>query len=540
MSCTTKGQSEVIGVVILLSITMLSIGVIIAFAEPTVNEGTDIVDSSQMDNEFSLLDSRLATSALGASGSQRTDLNVNDGRISAEPEGATMTLYHNYTEADAQDVNSTLDNFVSVLNTAYGSPCSGGGGCTNDNWDDTGNIDDVLDALNETLVEIEMGKIEYTKDDEMLAYEGGGVWSKSEGDNGSVMVSPPEFHYARQGQTLTLPLFNVTSNFSAEGDRRGFEVGTSEEPDIRYEDNPVVGGSIRAEVESEYYRAWADYFDTRTEGSIDEDNIDDENNTASVALEVPKDTDIDGGHAFQGSIGGDSGYFDGDPSENEFFLSASEYIEDTLNEASGDNNNSDTGCIDSNQLTGDCTRAADDELTADGGDAVYYVDGEIPNSQEIDFDISDGNVTLAVDDEIDLGGSTEFDIVDNSSTEETRVEIMTQDDLEVGGNGHMNPDGNTSEMVFFAHSSIDIVRIDGSSADEFDFTVYAPNSLLQVNGMGNVDWSGAIVASGTDSLNGPKNNQIGEGSPVNLELGAATDTITYLHVTENEVFIEPR
>jgi len=208
---------------------------------------------------------------------------------------------------------------------------------------DATELSQALTALNRTLVEIEMGKIEYQKNNEVISYEGGGVWRREEGSNSSSMVSPPEFQYSRRGQTLTLPLFNVTSQARVSASSSSnLRVGA--ETDQLFDESPIVGGTVKARVESDYYRAWADYFDSRTEGDIVEDYIYDSNETATVDLEVPIKTEIDGGHAFQGSA--DADWFDGYPSTNEFSLGASGLIEETINEAQSDNDNSDFGCID--------------------------------------------------------------------------------------------------------------------------------------------------------------------------------------------------
>jgi len=222
-----------------------------------------------------------------------------------------------------------------------------------------------------------MGKIEYQKNNEVISYEGGGVWRREEGSNSSSMVSPPEFQYSRRGQTLTLPLFNVTSQARVSASSSSnLRVGA--ETDQLFDESPIVGGTVKARVESDYYRAWADYFDSRTEGDIGEDDIDDSNETATVDLEVPIKTEIDGGHAFQGSA--DADWFDGYPSTNEFSLGASGLIEETINEAQSDNDNSDFGCIDASGFNSCGTICLSD-------DAVFYFN-DVPDAGDADFDIS--------------------------------------------------------------------------------------------------------------------------------------------------------
>jgi hypothetical protein len=547
-SISNRGQSEVLGVVLLLSLTMMGIGMISVFAEPSVSDGLDRVGWSQMENEFSLLDSRLSTSALGASDSQGVELSLDSGLLQADPDGATMRLYQNFTNTSVQQVNSTvgpsgINNALQGGTGPYDSgPCIGEDVTTSATCDitDESGREEIAETLNTTLMKIEIGNIEYIKGDRKLAYEGGGVWKKNEETNQSIMMSPPEFHYSPRGQTLTIPLFNMTNNVSVSSNRgANFEVVADSEPRQVFEQNPVVGGKIMAEVESEYYRAWANYFKSRTQGTIDEEKIDDENQTARVDLTVPFDQDLDGGHAFQGGSV-DEDYFKGGVSKNEFFLSASDYIEDNVEQAEDNNNNSDVACITDNQIGSDCTSGS--ELHSDGGEAYYYINESGLNNY-ITFDITSGNVTLVVDSSLDVQGGRNFDVIpaaDNS----TRAEILVRgpDNTDIGGSGSdINVGGNASNIVYFIHSEIDEVNINGVSSGDNAFTLYAPNSLLTGNGMGNINWRGALVASNADlnggNPNNPGYNKIGEGSPVNLELGGQENTITYLQVTENEVSV---
>ncbi len=534
-------QSEVLGIILLLGLTMVAIGGILYFAEPAISGGMELSESSQIENEFSLLDSKLATSALGASEAQNVEMNLHGGELRADPEGATLRMYHNFTDEEVKLTANSLgrEQLTEGIDNLDGPDSSNCVDPLCDPVNQSGDVQVAQDNFNRTLVEVDIGKIEYTDTDneEKIAYEGGAVWKKSFFSNDSVMISPPEFHYSTRGQTLTVPLFNVTTNFTASSTAgRNIRVGTTPEAVQLFDENPIVGGTVTAEIQSEYYRAWAKYFESRTAGTVGEDNIDDDEQTAIVELAVPHDDDIDGGHSFQGSADGD--WFDGDPGENEYFLSASGYIEDTLSDARNDNDNDevDDCTVDEGGIPDDC------EIAPDSGEDYLLYFSDDPDFGDADFDLSEGNVTIAVDGAYSHGTDT-WSITDND-TGNTRLEVMLRDEPQqtfMPGQLDLNPppnSGNTSEMIVFVHSSVDSIDIAGAGGSEKYVTLYAPNTVISPSGFGNAEWEGAIVGQSLDASNNEPQNPMRQGSPVDLNLGAQTDTITYLQVTENEVRVE--
>jgi hypothetical protein len=120
----------------------------------------------------------------------------------------------------------------------------------------------------ETVTEnVTLGAIVYERDDDRVAYQGGGVW-RSNGD-GSWMVSPPEFHY--RGDTLTLPLVTIDGVDGRLGDA-AVVTGRSEHPEGLFPSenvsNPLLGGNVTVTVESEYAQAWGRFFETRTRANV--------------------------------------------------------------------------------------------------------------------------------------------------------------------------------------------------------------------------------------------------------------------------------
>jgi hypothetical protein len=147
-------------------------------------------------------------------------------------------------------------------------------------------INKTTDATT-TMLNDSMGEVVFDRQDTRIAYQGGGVW-RQEGA-GSVMVSPPEFHY--RGATLTLPLVSVTGD-SLLGRSAFISTNGSTErafPDESLSEewtNPLDNHEIYVTVQSRYYEAWGRYFETRTDGDVVYDHP---NNRATIELVVPAD-----------------------------------------------------------------------------------------------------------------------------------------------------------------------------------------------------------------------------------------------------------
>jgi len=244
----TDAQSEVIGVIILLAMSMLAIGMIFLFGQGSIQGIQDSTQQERMMNEFALLDSSIAASALGESESQSARVNLGGGTLISNSTGTVMNItYRNDTDPSK--------NFNEVIN---------------------------------------IGNVKYEHKDRVLGYEGGGVWMKDEGAKQSRMVSPPEFHYNRQ--TMTLPMFNITDDIRVSGDKGWFraEGGETEVvlPNESRNITPLPAGNVTVKVEgTEFYEAWATYFEDRTQGI----NVKtyDNNNTAEMTLPVPEPGNVE-------------------------------------------------------------------------------------------------------------------------------------------------------------------------------------------------------------------------------------------------------
>ncbi|MFZ3384657.1 MAG: hypothetical protein WA144_12095 [Candidatus Methanoperedens sp.] len=213
-----SAEAEVIGHVIILSITILGIGMITIFGIPAIYSLEDMANSKNVEQAFTVLDSRASRVTLGDSPLQITNINLGGGTMTVEPNSSDNPSY--------MVVNSTSFNFT-----------------------------------------IPMGKIKYDLGDRIVAYEGGGVWAMYPG-GGTVMLSPPEFHY--NGWTLTLPVINISGNASISGEGTAVVSIKKNSISILYPNswanriNPLntSDGKLYVYIRSDYYKAWADYAKT--------------------------------------------------------------------------------------------------------------------------------------------------------------------------------------------------------------------------------------------------------------------------------------
>ncbi len=242
-----KAEGELVGHVIILGITVLGVSMISLYGIPAIYSLQDIANVKNVEQTFTVLDSQASRAVIGESPLQITNINLGGGSLTVEPNSTDSPSYIM--------VNSTIFNFT-----------------------------------------IPMGKIEYQLGDRIVAYEGGGVWSKY--PSGSVMLSRPEFHY--NGVTLTLPVFNISGNTSVGG--RGTAVVSVKKPETRVvfpnnsrsdwvnRTNPVnytQVGKVYVTIRSDFYDAWAEHVATLS--SVEIVSTDEKNSTTEMALTVYPD-----------------------------------------------------------------------------------------------------------------------------------------------------------------------------------------------------------------------------------------------------------
>lgn len=154
----------------------------------------------------------------------------------------------------------------------------------------------VVNGSNTCTATFGLGAITYEADGRTeVAYQAGGVWKRTEA--GSVMLSPPDMQY-RNG-TFSLQMVNVTGtvegpveelqatkNVSASRARSEQFRETFGDPACNPPKKVVVS------VESEYHRAWGEFFREYIGGNV---TTDPETGTASVELvQVGRSVDVSG------------------------------------------------------------------------------------------------------------------------------------------------------------------------------------------------------------------------------------------------------
>jgi len=214
-----RADSEVIDHVILLGIAILGISMIILYGVPVIKSLQNMAHVKNAEHAFTVFDSRTSRAALAEAPRQATDMNLGGGYISVMPNSSEEPSF----------VLIQLKNGTSSL------------------------APDIY---------IPMGKIVYRLENREVAYEGGGVWSKY--PLGSIMISPPEFHY--NGITLTLPVINILDT-SSKGGEGTVSLNIEKKntliiyPKDSYS-NPIPEDvtHVNITIKSEYYYAWANYF----------------------------------------------------------------------------------------------------------------------------------------------------------------------------------------------------------------------------------------------------------------------------------------
>ncbi|ELZ61425.1 MULTISPECIES: DUF7289 family protein [Halorubrum] len=218
-----RAQSEVLGTVLLLGLTVAVVGTTVALGGAALDDSQRTADLQRVEGAMTQVDSKASLVAHGESPSQRVSFGSGGGDVSVDHDAGRMVIAENETG------------------------------------------DEIVNAS--------LGALVYERDGTRIAYQGGGVW-RSDG-NRSRMVSAPEFHY--RGETLTVPLVTISENTTANGDE---VILTSEgSPNGHVAQNPVVD-DIRVTVTGDYHEGWAAFFESRTDTRI----IDRRNDSVTVLL----------------------------------------------------------------------------------------------------------------------------------------------------------------------------------------------------------------------------------------------------------------
>ncbi|UPV73596.1 hypothetical protein M0R89_13740 [Halorussus limi] len=556
----TRAQSEVLGVVLLLGITIVGTGLIVAFGSSALDDSKRASEIDSAENAMTQLDSKASLVGIGASPVQRTSLGVDS--VSVENRSGWMRV-----RVNPMDVNEP----------------------------------------ERTVMNQSLGAVTYRNADTAIAYQGGGVWKRT--GNGTTMVSPPEVHY--RDTTLTLPLVAVSGRGPLDGTAVVRKNGTGDPKYPRPTNgmsNPLTRAEVNLTVQSEYYRAWGRFFEQRTGGEV---KFDHDNRSVTLRLITPpnvpkvkqgvastssKKLNIHGGggeetftDSYNSSVGpyteskNQSGTIEtvggvsmsGDAEIRGNLVSGGGVVEikssktrvegnvsyggsfslsgqatvtgwvanngsvadidpvgpmvtarnDSIHDS---NDNGATGAISNGRLVG-CSSTC--ELTA----GKYYLEEiDIDNGEELVVNLSDGNVALAVSGPISVDGGTIR--VENPSGGRTNV-YMDATKFEVVGGGEVRIPGQKSGSF----------RVYGPPGVEAEFSdsrfvgmLYAPDSPSVQGSVAVTTHAkvfGALVGGET---------RMKSGGTVHYDAALARSTtlpqnyqtaprVTYMHVTVNRV-----
>jgi len=454
----SRGVSNVLGLVLLFAIVIAGVVVVVTVGVTALDATRGELDTGRAEKALTQFDSRSAMVALGGTSHQGVDLAAAGGAgYGVDPEAGWMNVTAH---------NETADE-------------------------------------HKTLVNATLGAVVYGSGDESIAYQGGGVWQRTE--SGVRMLSPPEFHF--RDQTLTLPIITVDGDRSLGGNAR---VTRAKRSAVRYPNatadsnftNPLDDGYVNVTVNSGYYEAWGQYFEQRTDGDVFYDH---ENETALIQLVVPFEEDFTNVVATTNDGGITVNGIDPQPSPSETGVNyplADTRIEDAVEECETDS----TACDDTTAFSS----------ITDGG--TYYRDSSFAGT--VDVDTSNGNVTLVVD--------GDFDPSSVAISGDNFTEVLVRGDV-VGDNAQHTKDADAFRVIVHSDGEFDM-----NGNTEFDGFLYAPGSTCDMNG--NAFIVGGAVCETMD-INGNPNDFTYDPAveDINLFLDEDSVKVTYLHVTENPI-----
>lgn len=477
-----RSQSEVLGVVLLFGLTIVSVTAVVVMGSVALSDTQQSADIEGVSQSMTQFASQASLVAHGDSGSQTVSI------------GGSADAIHSIDESAGTLYIETPDDSASV----------------------------------------DMGTVKFEKDGDSVAYQGGGVWKMKDG--GPTMVSPPEFHYRvveGGSPTLTLPLVSV------KGDHVGSDLRVSAlgETEPLFDTIQTTGGSVDVTVQSEYYLAWGQFFESRTTGSVEYDH--DENNATVTLLAPAEGGEVDSGVLGGGNalnFGGGSGFIDGysegiyggSPDEETTVKMDGDLSDEQAFEVYGDVHVSGDMSISQGgtEITGNVY--VDGDMTIDqqptlagevhvGGDLADNAQGQSFNFQDDVFlrgSVYDLNST--VDGDVHAGGSQSLDGVDldivgdllirgdaDGLPDELDVSnihvagTMVLERIDISGDVMVGEEAVVAEGE---ETNIDTLHVDGDVTIEEGFSgnIQSTGSveLDAVDGSGTYDVEGDITATG--------------------------------------------
>lgn len=469
-----RAQSEVIGTVLLLGITIAAVTATVATGSVVLAAVTDDARTAGVENGMSQFTSQSNLVALGETDAKRFDLGSVDG--------GDLRL-----EEDAGRVEIRIER-PNGTNSVY----------------------------TESL-----GTLVYAGDGREIAVQGGGVWTTT-GDGGR-MISPPEYHY--RDETLTFPIVRLTGDGAARGTGVIRQANASEAV-FSGSGNPLQNGTVVVEIESEYYEGWYDFFTRRADGDVTKD---DANRTVTARLVVSDTVSFDRTL----SVARSDGYSHTGNQNNE--LNEDEYREGTTNPSPDGMIESEIEAAAANNDNGDesCVTASGFDGCGTVGSGVYHFDGDATVDGTLQFDTSGGDVVVAVDGDFDIGDD---DVIVTDDTD-NGVTYYINGSFDLQGSPYVGTDPapiQAQRNVFYVAGGF----LDGSGGDgnpTIEAIVYAPDADVVTNG--NPTLRGSFVTNSLETGGNAEVAYDPNLDDLEITIGGGSDEnpITYLHVSENVV-----
>ncbi len=460
-----RGVSSVLGVVLIVGMTAAMVVSLMMIGTVALQTSQENAELARMETSMAQMSSKASLSALGGAGSQQFDVGaMRDGSLEVRPDTGSIRIVSVEGDKNLSEANNTT---VIYETDAFGA-------------------------------------LVYTQGEHEVAYQGGGVWTRT-GDRGGQMVSPPEYHYL--DETLTFPIIRTAGSGNEGGTGSGSVTHQSSQSFFPNETmtNPVDNQTIFVEIESDYHRGWYNFFDSRSDGLLEHDPA---NQTVTVELTAIYEESFSWAIAAQQDIEIDGQASDIESMrESQNYPSASGEVESKIADCEGDWN------------------FTSDDGPYEGGQ-TYCANEENMDLGDIEFNTTGGDIDVV----FDQGVRTNGDItVSGSNT----VRFYVNDSVDLA-KGYINPDKDPDQFYMYVHSDVDAMEEQGNPT--IHAVIYAPNTDVIFSG--NVDFEGAIIADSFEASGNPTVNYYDQLADSDLGFEAEVDELRYLHITENVIEIE--
>jgi hypothetical protein len=466
-----RGVTSPLSVVLLLGITIAAVTTLLIAGGPVLDDTRADAEQTQTKNSMAQFSSKASLVGLGESGDQRFSLGrLSQGDVRIDEGAGNVSVYTNQTG----DTRKYIGN-------------------------------------------VSMGAMVYRNGDTEIAYQGGGVWDRTDGY--TQMISPPEYHY--RAETLTFPIINVTGEGTASGDVRGRvtaeNTGRSLYPNATRDEtfvNPLTNGTVYVEIESRYCGGWESFFRERSQGGLEQTCEEGDENTVIADLSVSFDPVF--GAAVTAQQIEQDGAEVSSARDGIVAPSASSRIEERIDECSDGSCNSFTGTLDN---------------------GTYYTE-DADDFENLDIDTSGGDVDIIVNDTTGgIDGVGDIDVTGNGSV---NVYLYTEENINMGGGDTINDGGSPDNFLTYVHSDVSAIRISGNF--KYVGGIYAPKASMEGDqgggggcGGGNIEIIGSVIVQNFCFRNGEFTH---DDSMDSIEVELDLDTVKYLHVSENTIAIE--